>query len=341
MENAAWREVESKVHCPSRWLMLSIGGVFLIAGVGWYLGAGGVAAPGVPPWTMRLCASLFALLGAVVLASTLGSLMRPGCVRHAAGDVAPGVPSEPLICEGWTLHGGVTHELVRTDEGWEFRPAENLWRDGKCFLLGFGVPFIAVFAGLLAWGFRHQFKLGGWRVAIFGGAAVAIVCGGSALALMGMVIRASYRRLCRLNIPDDGGELELDLPEEPNPDEIDLNAGLKWVLLGETERWRLTIPREFVKAVQLCPWKYVVEGLDEKSVSWAVQGLLVLSSQAAAYHRLPILLTGDFLGGARLMQRLAITLAVPYLFHADKEGWHAESQRAKTRPSLRIGAMQG
>jgi hypothetical protein len=51
------------------------------------------------------------------------------------------------------------------------------------------------------------------------------------------------------------------------------------------------------------------------------------------------LLTGDVVGAARLMQRLAQMLQVPYLFGADSTGWKEEEARAKRRPPLRAGGM--
>jgi hypothetical protein len=51
------------------------------------------------------------------------------------------------------------------------------------------------------------------------------------------------------------------------------------------------------------------------------------------------LLTSDFVEAARLMQRLAETLKVPYLFCADGEGWKAEEIRSKSRPPLGAGGI--
>ena len=115
------------------------------------------------------------------------------------------------------------------------------------------------------------------------------------------------------------------MPEEAVPEEGDLVGGLKWLFLGHNlERHRVTILRDLVVAVQLCPWKYVA-GTSERVKAWAVQGLLILSStEQGVYHRLPVLLTGDFVGAARLMQRLADALHVPYLFCCDAEGWRSE-----------------
>ena len=74
---------------------------------------------------------------------------------------------------------------------------------------------------------------------------------------------------------------------------------------------------------------------------WAAQGVLVLkSSERAGYLRLPMLLTGDFARTARLMQKLAQALSVPYMFCADAAGCKAEAMRAKNRPPLRAGGWQ-
>jgi hypothetical protein len=114
-----------------------------------------------------------------------------------------------------------------------------------------------------------------------------------------------------------------------------LVESLKCRLLVGKDKRRLAIPRELVAAVQLCPYKLVIA---PREVAWAVQCLLVLASPVeTVYHRLPILLTGDFVGAARLMQKLAQTLEVPYLFCADAVGWKTEKIRAKTRPPLRAG----
>jgi hypothetical protein len=204
-------------------------------------------------------------------------------------------------------------------------------------LLGFGIPFLTLFAGVLSWIFHAQEKIGGWPLSILCATAATLVCGGSALLLIGMGMRSGYRVLCRLSIPSNGDDLELDSPEAPDPEKTDLSAGLKWVFLGEIKRQRLTIPRELVRAVQVCPWKYSTPG----ETTWAVQGVLVLECPAeGVYHRLPVLLTSDFVGAARLMQRLAASLDVPYLFCADAEGWKAEEVRAKSRQPLRIGGSQ-
>ena len=80
---------------------------------------------------------------------------------------------------------------------------------------------------------------------------------------------------------------------------------------------------------------------NDQEATWAVQGLLVLASPAeTVYHRLPLMLTANFAGAARLMERLAATLGVPYLYDADAAGWQAEARRAKDRPQLKVGGSQ-
>ena len=49
------------------------------------------------------------------------------------------------------------------------------------------------------------------------------------------------------------------------------------------------------------------------------------------------MLTCDFVGAARLMERLAGILRVPYLFRGGVAGWEAELAIAKTRPRLAAG----
>lgn len=233
------------------------------------------------------------------------------------------------------------HELVRHGHGWEFRPRYSRWRNAVVCLLGFTIPFMTIFAGILSLVFHENFRLGGWPVSILRGALATVASAGTAVAIMGMSLRASYGRLCRLNIPADTGHIEFDSPEETDPETMGFAACLKWAFQPPAKLRHRTIPRELVTAVQLCPWKLVM-GSHEKTITWAVQGLLVLSSATDAnYDRLPILLTNDCVGAAQLMRALASALDVPYLFGGDAAGWKAEELRAKTRPPLQMGSIGG
>lgn len=339
MKAKDWAEVESPVYRPARWLPFVLGSVFLLTGIAGFLMIGGAAAPGAQQWIGRSMMAAFALVGALALAAAFANFV-PVRVRHAAPDILRDVPREPVICEGSLVRGRLTHKLVRDADAWLFRPAENILRNDLRFLVGFGVPFMATCAGIASWVAHDDLHVGGWPLAVVCGNLAAVVFVVPALFLIGMLMRGGYRQLCRLSIPLSGGDLELDSPEPPDPDKMDLLSGLKWVFQTEAKRHRLTIARELVSAVQVCPWKYVISGQDGTEVTWAVQGLLVLSSAGeAGYYRLPILLTNDFVGASRLMQRLADTLHVPYLYCADAAGWKAESLRAKTRQPLRSGGI--
>jgi hypothetical protein len=307
----------------------------LAGGIG-FSTIGGVVPPGIPLWIGKSCTAAVALLGCAPLIWGVRSIICPFNIRHAAPSILPTVPSEPVIFEGSVVHGRLTHELWEDASGWQFRPSGRLWHNDKVLLLGFSV-FLVIFSALLTWVFHNELRLTSWFLSTICGTTVTTICGGSVLLMIGMIMRSSYRRLSRLSIPRNGGDLELDAPEELKPEKTELSEGLKWLFLGETKRRRLTIPRDLVLAVQICPWRFVTN----HDISWAVQGLLVLASpEEAVYHRLPILLTSDFVGAARLMQRLADALHVPYLFCADAEGWKAEKIRAKERPPLQIGGSQ-
>lgn len=333
-----WQEIDSQVHLPGLWLSFLVGSVFLLFGILTILVVASHPQPGIPAWVWWLLGT-FIVMGAMVLTIAVSGVVRPASIRHARCDSLPNVPLEPVIVEGAVVHGRVTHEVIEDVEGWRFEPARRLWRDDKRFLFGFGIPFLALFATILTWVFHDRFNLV-WPAAILCGTFGTVVSGGSAFLLVGMILRAGYRRLCSVSIPRSGGPLEVDAPIEPDTPEVDLTNGLKWMFLGDVERHRLVIPRELLKAVQLCPWRFVVKGGAGKTSTWAVQGLLVLASaEQGDYHRLPILLTSDFIGAARLMQLLASTLHVPYLFCADAEGWQVEELRARKRPPLRAGGI--
>jgi hypothetical protein len=194
------------------------------------------------------------------------------------------------------------------------------------------------FVGVMTWGLHSGSGIG-WDAAALLASAATLACGGTALLVIALIMRSSYRRLATLTIPRDGSDLEFHTAEEPSPEQANLVEGLKWMLVQDARQRRLTIRCEMVVAVQLCPWKLVI-GEQRKSITWAVQGLLVLGTPAeTTYQRLPLLLTGDCVGAARLMGSLAHTLQVPFLFCADAAGWEAETVRAKTRPPLRAGGI--
>jgi hypothetical protein len=321
------------VHQPTRWAVVFVGCVFLLVGVVGLLAAGSVAPAGFPYWAIICGAGVFALFGGVPLAWIARQIIAPVRLRHARLDVLPSVPYEPLVQEGAIVHGRLTHELIEDADGWQFCPRMGLRRADMIFLYGFGVPFSIVFAAIITWIVHHELQWAGWIGAAFLAITVTLVCGGSTFTLIGMLMRSGFRQLSSLRIPRDG-DVEFDSPKLPDFEKTDLATGLKWAFLGGTEREQLKIPRDLIAAVQLCPWKHATKG----EITWAVQGLLVLTSkEEGVHHRLPLLLTNDLAGAAQLMQRLATRLGVPYLFCADAAGWRAEAQRAKVRPPLKVG----
>jgi hypothetical protein len=336
-QTGGWREIESRFYYPATWLSFAIGVAFLLAGI--FFTVGQRAPQNMPLWIARLATATFALVGAAVVIASC-RVFVPLYVRHADPKTLPDVPSGPVPLEGSIVSGRLSHELVRSAEGWEFRPDPRLAGFDQRFLRDFGIPFMVVFAGLLSWVFHRDRFVAGWPLSILCGIAATAVSGGPAIVLAGVLIRAEHRRRCRLHIPLNNGDLQLDLPEGPDLQKVDPIAGLKSVFGVEAKRRRLAIPREHLRAVQLCPWKYVVaSGRFGADTTWAVQGLLVLSATEGAPTRLPILLTGDFVGAARLRRTLADTLDVPYLYCADAEGWKADAARAKARPPLRSGGI--
>jgi hypothetical protein len=335
----SWPTVESEIHRPASWFAAAIGLLFLSIGIIGIFAAGSLPAADVPAWLLRSGAALFAILGAVPLITVIKEKTSPARVIHAAPEALPDVPTEPLILEGSVVYGRMTHELVADDRGWQLHPCLS-WHKSKRTFLGFAIPFMILFAGALSWIFNAQMKMANWPAAIVGASVITLLVGGATFGLIGSAIKASYSRLCTLSIPNDGDDLQLERTEMPNFEGSNLAAGLRWALLESTKR-QLTIPRESVIAVQLCPWKYVVGRPSDTTTTWAVQGLLVLSNaNDPTICRIPILLTSDFAAAAKTTQRLAEVLEVPYLFSADATGWKNEIARAKSRPPLRVGGTQ-
>lgn len=340
MDTPAWKEVESKVHFPYHWkAILILITLFGIAAIG--MMALALAPPAnFPPGVAWAGAAVLAGFDAILALSTLPPLIRSVAIRHAAPELWPAIPQEPVLQEFSMAHGRLTHELIEGPSAWEFRPNPRLWRNTQRFLLGFGIPFLIAFAGLLSWIIHSDVLQNSWPLAIVAATFITALCGGTTFVLIGLVLRRDWQRLGRLTIPRDGDDLELDSAEIPDHSGIptpDLKLALKW-MLGESPRVRTRIATELVRGVQLCPWTFTFGQSHRSSTYRVVQGLLVLQRfPEGPCCRVPILLTGDYVGAARLMQSLGDLLNVPYLFSATAEGWHAEEQRAQTRPPLQSG----
>lgn len=327
----SWSERESRVHVPGLWLPYSAGAVFTLVGVAGLVGFG-VMWPDVPRWLPVLFFGGFLLAGVVSLAMALRAAFRPVYVRHAAEDVLPEVPREPVMYEGAVVQA-LSHELVQTDAGWTLRPSRRLRHTG--FLLGFGIPFLVGMSAVLTW-VLHDW-IAHWLLATVPAVIAISLTGGTALLLVGMLARANYRRATTMLIPTAGGDVELQTVQTPDwLDDADLAKAFEYFFQGGTKRNHLTIPRQSIAAVQLRPWKITIGD----STTWAVQSLLVLASPEG-YRRLPLMLvgTGEIGRAAQLAEKLAEILHVPYLFGADAAGWEAELRRARRRPPLRVGGM--
>jgi hypothetical protein len=137
-----WEETDSQIWQAGSWLLVLRGGIFALTGsagliavsfsnlVGWQL-LGGLGFMGC-----------FAVMGWAQLAHVLWSRLWPKTVRHAVATTLPDVVNELLVQEGSIVHGRLKHELVETDQGWEFRPSIAVQRSDKQVLLGFGIPFV-------------------------------------------------------------------------------------------------------------------------------------------------------------------------------------------------------
>jgi hypothetical protein len=215
LQAPSWREVESEVDWPRRWIGLAVLTSFLVIGVIGLLTIGQTAPDATTRWIVRAVMGGFALLGGACCPTALARVVSPARVRHAAPDVLPNVPREPIVVEGAIVHGRLTHELVEEPDGWQIRPASQQSQSDRRLLFGFGVPFLILFAGFLSWIFHGELNLGGWLAAICCGAIVTLVCGGSVFYLIGMLIRAGNRRLSWLSIPRNGAALELDSAADP------------------------------------------------------------------------------------------------------------------------------
>jgi len=233
-----WQEVESEVHRPGPWLPCLVGVAFVLGAVGFLM-----AGVPNPLWLWRSFLGLFVMAGSAILIWAVRCVSSPVRVRHAAADVLPEVPCEPLVCEGVVAHGRLSHELRENASGWKLRPAENIRCNDRCFLFCFGIPFLIVFSALLAWSFQGELHGSKWPVAVLFAVLVTILCGGTVLLIIGLVMRANYRRLSRLTIPRHDGDVELETSETPDWSKTDVLAGLTWCFIGEKGPSALSRPQ--------------------------------------------------------------------------------------------------
>ncbi len=230
--NAAWQETESEIWRPGMWLVLTVGLVFAMIGcIGLVIGVG--PAVGMPVWARHLIIGTFAIAGCAILGWAIVIRLWPVRIRHALVEILPELVNEPVLREGSTVRGRLTHELSENDAGWEFRPMTSIWRNDRWFLFGFGGPFLVVFAGVLTWYFSQAMN---WAVAGVLAVFLTTLSGGTCFVLIGLIMNGAHRRLSTLSIPRDRTDLVLDSAFVPDAEPGDLAAGLHWIFLGGSER---------------------------------------------------------------------------------------------------------
>ncbi len=279
------KAIHSVVHRPGMWLGILGGSVFTAMGVAMMIAAWRNPPEGCPIWVLQIVAGIFTLLGATLMGWSAVAIFRPVQIRHDSCEVLPNIPCSPVLQEGSTVHGRLTHELYETALGHEFRPSVHLWRNCLVFLVTLGIASLSIAVGVIFWVFREEQQIGGWVVSSMAATILVLMIGGTAFVLIGLALRASYRRLSRLSIPRDGDYLELDTEEPAELDHANLTTTIQRLFVGTTNRCRVAIPRDVVVAVQLCPWKFSVSDNRSTTTTWAVQGLLVFSANENEEYR--------------------------------------------------------
>jgi hypothetical protein len=329
----SWGEVESNVYQPGIEAGAIVGIVFMLVG----------AVFGVVLWQHGILTMLvvpimggMTVCGAVVFGIAVRRIIWPIVIRHAGPNVLSEVPNEPVARDGALVQSCLMHELWEGPEAWQLRPKQQ--RAGpRDLLLLFcvGIPVIALVSWLVALNLREFWQVANWFTAALYGTLITVIGGGAVLFVIAKVMGAIRRGFATLTIPRDGGDLTIDIGSAPDFVDASLMEGLKWIRKLSKDADHLTIPRDLIAAVQLCPWKVTVVEPRSRNTMWTAQGLLVLASSEHECQRIPLLATLDVAGAAKLMQRLAAVLQVPYLFRADAAAWKAEAVRAKSRPAVR------
>ena len=129
LPHTPWLEMESKIHVPGISLP-PLGGALLttFGGIGaviFYPWAGAECWPAKLGYGLPISGSLMAL-GLVCFASWLHHCGRSDRIRHARPEALPGISDEPVVTADPTVIGRLSHELVETPKGWEFRRSGRL-----------------------------------------------------------------------------------------------------------------------------------------------------------------------------------------------------------------------
>ncbi len=334
----AWREIDSEIHyVPNPWLGFAAGCFFFLLGVIGTTQISSCPLRGAFLWAFAWGSVSCAAFGAFVVAVAIRRLFWPLRIRHALPAVLPGVPDEPVLFDGLMVHSHSKLKIVENAEGWDMQPARDRSISDRMILTVIGILAFTACAGTVS-GILHDQLNAKWPAAIAGGAIATLLFAIPMIVCLRILVRLSYRRLCRMSVSRRGDEISLELPEIPETTRKDLGAALRWAFSPEDKRTFVVVPRSSLRAAQLCPCLYATGTPRSKEISPAVQGLLVFEGAAPGqYQRLPLLLTSDFDGAARLMQQIAARLGIPYLFSADEQSWQAEKRRAAVRAPLKVG----
>jgi len=334
-----WPVIQSKIHVPGRWVLLTVGTIFLLAGLAGFTAPSIQVPPALLAWFPKLFFALLGTLGGLTLLLDILKHVPSRTIQHALPEMYPGLYPEPVLRPGAIVYGHMTHELSDQPDGWQYQPRYKIISSSQRCLTGFGILFLIVFAGLISWSqpFRAHFH---WTLSVLLGVSITLVGGGTVLAIAWQIIQRTADDLCLLKVSSDEKHMELIVPASFRLTDADSFQDVVRVATDPSGRHCWKIPLKAVLGIQLCPWKYCMDSADGKTTTWAVQGLLVVSrNQAAPFLRIPILLTGDFVEAARLMEQLAEKLGVPFLFSGDAAAWKAEALRARKRPPVQGGGI--
>jgi hypothetical protein len=325
MHTSNWPMTKSRLGLPYGWswarrvfaaIALAFGAIALAFGMGWLPPAYANHEDQLITIGCGIGFAIFGGLYVLLLPQQLANRPFP----HAADDVLPNVPREPLLVPNQYANGAVTHELNQTPSGIVLRPRDNPYGWMPWFAYLWPLFTAAVMITIVSFANISLF----WKMII---------------SLTICLITATFVGIARLafRAPPEGLAV------------VEIDQVRKTCVITRADE-SVTIDTDQIIAVQICAAYQKLEDVsrqqeecDNKQCRAEMELNLVWQNDegtdlSADIERMTLMTLGwQFHELVLIARTLADTLGVPLLNHATPSHWRDERQRAKDRPYIAVG----
>lgn len=260
------------------------------------------------------------IVGLLLTIFGLRRIYHPIYVQHASDQDLLEIPRDAILHGNEVLQSSLSLELVKLDNDWTIRPSPSILKRDLLFINAFGSFMFILSFGLILFVLKKEVGLG-WFISGVGAIAAPSLCLGTVLVGVKKSMLNDFQKPPVLVIPNDKQDIFLKFKD------LNIASLSPFIVLSDAGFKEITLAKESIKAIQLCP-RFRAESEGPQRY---VQILLVFED-GDKYHRVPLLLTGDFVAAIRLSEKLSNVLKVPFLYHADDNGWAEEIACSRQRP---------